>query len=78
MYAIIYLPTATIVKYTRHPKRMNMKYSNARAKTAEGLKVLLTKKFEIVRDGLDIIIQPNTELKSAYCVPRHLVEIIEV
>lgn len=77
MFAIVYLPTATIVKYTRRPK-VDMKYFKAITPTAEGLKVLMSKEYEIIRDGQEIVIQPTTYLKSAYHIPRHLVEIVEI
>lgn len=78
MYAIVYLPMATIVKYTRRPK-VDIKYFDAITPTAEGLKVLMSKKYEIIHDGREIVIQPTTgPLKSAYHIPRHLVEIVEI
>jgi hypothetical protein len=55
-----------------------MKYYKAITPTAEGLKVLMSKKYEIIHDGQEIVIQPTTYLKSAYHIPRHLVEIVEI
>jgi hypothetical protein len=81
MYAIVYLPTASIVYYTRQPKKAAVKYFRAITPTANGLKVLMSNKYEIIYAGKDIIIQPTSPIKfniKHFFVPKYLLDIVEI